>query len=91
MPKCADGKSEKGYLVAVVTLWNGPICLFLRRRKPSGEEAMKTFLSRFVKNKSGVTVDEYFLIAALIWIVVTIALQVIRANKPWGALNGGLR
>ncbi len=51
---------------------------------------MKTFLSRFVKNKSGVTVEEYFLIAALIWIVVTIALQILRANKTWGALNGGL-
>jgi Flp pilus assembly pilin Flp len=47
---------------------------------------MKTFLSR-LKHKSGVTIDEYLLIAAIIWVAITIGVQVVTAGTPSGALK----
>ncbi len=48
---------------------------------------MKTFPSRFSKHKSGVTLDECLLIAALVWIAIVVGVQFIRAGKPQGNFN----
>ena len=48
---------------------------------------MKTFLSRFSKKQSGVTLDEYALIAALVWIAVMIGVQAVNASTPSGAVK----
>jgi Flp pilus assembly pilin Flp len=53
----------------------------------AGRQPMKTFLSRFSKNKSGVTIGEYVLIAALIWVVIMIGVRVISAGKSSGGFN----
>jgi Flp pilus assembly pilin Flp len=64
-----------------------PHIFFLRRRPPPGDEAMKTFLSRFSKKQSGVTLDEYALIAALVWVAIMIGVQVVSAGTPSGAIK----
>jgi Flp pilus assembly pilin Flp len=56
--------------------------LFFRGRPPPGDEAMKTFLSRSSKKQSGVTLDEYALIAALVWVAIMIGVQVVSAGTP---------
>ncbi len=43
---------------------------------------MKTFLSRSSKKQSGVTLDEYALIAALVWVAIMIGVQVVSAGTP---------
>jgi Flp pilus assembly pilin Flp len=48
---------------------------------------MKTILSLFSKNKSGVTIDEYALIAALVWVAIMIGVQVVNASTPSGAVK----
>jgi Flp pilus assembly pilin Flp len=48
---------------------------------------MKTFLSRFSKRQSGVTLDEYALIAALVWVAIMIGVQVVSAGTPSGAVK----
>ncbi len=48
---------------------------------------MKTFLSRFSKNKSGVTLNEYVLVAALVWVAILIGVQVASAGKPSSAVK----
>jgi Flp pilus assembly pilin Flp len=48
---------------------------------------MKTFPSRFPKNKSSVTVDEYLLVAALVWVAVMLGVQVVSAATPSHALK----
>ena len=45
---------------------------------------MKTFLSRFLQKQSGVTIDEYALIAALICVAIMIGAQSLSAGKPSG-------
>ena len=54
---------------------------------PPGDEVMKAFLSRFSKKQSGVTLDEYALIAALVWIALMIGVQVVSAGTPSGAVK----
>jgi Flp pilus assembly pilin Flp len=54
---------------------------------PPGDEAMKTFLSRFSKKQSGVTLDEYALIAALVWVAIMIGVQVVSAGTPSGTVK----
>jgi len=48
---------------------------------------MKTFPSRFSKHKSGVTLEECLLIAALIWLAIVVGVQFIIAGKPPGNFN----
>jgi Flp pilus assembly pilin Flp len=48
---------------------------------------MKTFLSRFSKNKTGVTLDEYVLVAALVWVAILIGVQVVSADTPSSAVR----
>jgi Flp pilus assembly pilin Flp len=50
---------------------------------------MKTFLSRFSNKQSGVTLDEYALIAALVWVTIMIGVQVVNASTPSGAVKIG--
>jgi Flp pilus assembly pilin Flp len=45
-----------------------------------GEEAMKTFLSRFLKTGSGITAVEYDLIAAVIWVALMAGFQTVRSK-----------
>jgi len=48
---------------------------------------MKTIISLFSKNKSGVTIDEYALIAALVWVAIMIGVQVVSAGTPSGTVK----
>ncbi len=48
---------------------------------------MKAFFTHFLKNKSGVTVDEYLLIVAIIWVAITIGVQVVTAGAPSDTLK----
>ena len=48
---------------------------------------MKSIISLFSKNKSGVTIDEYALIAALVWVAIMIGVQVVSASTPLGAVK----
>lgn len=48
---------------------------------------MKAILSLFSKNKSGVTLDEYALIAALVWVAIMIGVQVVSAGTLTGAVK----
>ena len=54
---------------------------------PPGDETMKTFLSRFSKKQSGITLDEYALIAALVWVAIMIGVQFVSASTPSGAVK----
>jgi len=48
---------------------------------------MKVFLPRFQKRKSGITFDEYILLAALVWVAIVVGVQVIRGAKSQGDFN----